>query len=73
MNSATVGERGQVTIAKALREAYGLTKGVKVDFIPQGTGILVQKQPVEDRLRKCVGIIKHIKSTDEYMEEIRGR
>ena len=72
MDSATVGERGQVTIPKALCEAYGLTRGVKVDFIPQGTGILVQKQPVEDRLRKYVGITKHVKSTDEYMEEVKG-
>ena len=37
-----IGERGQVTIPKDIREKYGLLPRTEVDFVPQETGILIQ-------------------------------
>ena len=71
-----IGERGQVTIPKKLREKYGLQKNVEVEFVQDANGLLLKKRvsgqhPV-DRL---VGIIEPPfgLSVDEYIEEIRGR
>lgn len=71
-----VGERGQVTIPKRLRERYGLQKNTEVDAIPKDGGIFIQKRtrgvhPVGE----ARGILKlrYANSVDEYIEEIRGR
>lgn len=71
-----VGERGQVTIPKHLRERYGLQKDTEVEFVPEDSGIRIQKQtrgkhPVES-MRGIIKL-KYAKSVDEYIEEIRGR
>jgi AbrB family looped-hinge helix DNA binding protein len=71
-----VGERGQITIPKRLRERYGLRKDTDVELVPEDGGIRIQKQtrgqhPVQ-RLRGILKL-KHGESVDEYIEEIRGR
>ena len=71
-----VSNRGQVTIPKRLRDRFGLNPHVEVEFVPTENGLLLQKRsegshPV-DRL---VGIFSDFEfdSTDEFIEEIRGR
>lgn len=71
-----VGERGQITIPKALRDRYGIRKNTEVELVPQDGCICIQKRirgrhPVDE----VFGIAKlpFANSVDEYIEEIRGR
>jgi AbrB family looped-hinge helix DNA binding protein len=69
-----VSERGQVTIPKALRDRYGLREGVAVEFVPEEGGLKLRKlrgssHPVD----RVLGILASGGSTDDYLEEIRGR
>ena len=69
-----VGERGQVTIPKNIREKYGLMPYIEVEFVPEETGVLIKKKshyssPVE----QVYGILKKNDNTDNYIEVIRGR
>ena len=70
-----IGERGQVTIPKELRDRYGLRKDVEVDFIEEAAGIrIVKRSEGADRVGSIRGIagLKHARSVDEYVEETRG-
>jgi len=69
-----IGERGQVTIPKEMREKYGLLPHIEVDFEEAQSGVLIKKKvrhtsPVD----KVYGILKKNDSTDDYIETIRGR
>jgi len=69
-----VSERGQVTIPAKLRKRYGLLANVEVECEPADGGVLIRKRtagrhPVDD----LVGVLHAAGSTDEYLEEIRGR
>jgi AbrB family looped-hinge helix DNA binding protein len=72
---ATVAERGQITLPKAVRDALGLTKGtkLKVELID---GRIILRKDVDDALSRLRGRFKlaeGFKSTDEAMRAIRGR
>ena len=69
-----IGERGQVTIPKNIREKYGLLPQIEVDFVQKKTGVLIQKKtrhvsPAE----QVYGILRKNVQTDPYIESIRGR
>jgi AbrB family looped-hinge helix DNA binding protein len=69
-----IGERGQVTIPKYIRNQYGLLPNIEVDFVPKKEGILIKKKardlsPVE----QVYGILNKAEKTDVYIESIRGR
>ena len=69
-----IGERGQITIPKHMREKYGLLPNIEVDFVPEKSGVLIikkvhHKSPVE----KVYGILEKHEKTDSYIEAIRGR
>ena len=42
--SMKIGEWGQVTIPKTLREKYGLLPNIEVEFMPEKDGIKLQKK-----------------------------
>jgi AbrB family looped-hinge helix DNA binding protein len=72
---ATVAERGQITLPKAVRDALGLTKGSKltVELID---GRIVLRKDVDDALSRLRGRFKlaeGFKSTDDAMRALRGR
>lgn len=71
---ATVAERGQITLPKAVRDALGLTKGtkLKVELID---GRIVLRKDVNDALSRVRGILKLPAgvTTDDIMRELRGR
>lgn len=71
---ATVAERGQITLPKAVRDALGLTKGSKLKVELDGARIVLRKD-VGDALSKLRGRIKLPPgvSTDDVMRELRGR
>ena len=69
-----IGERGQVTIPKKIREKYGFLPEIEVDFVEAQSGVLIKKKvrhasPVD----KVYGILEKNTSTDSYIEAIRGR
>jgi AbrB family looped-hinge helix DNA binding protein len=71
---ATVAERGQITLPKAVRDALGLTKGtkLKVELID---GRIVLRKDVQDALSRVRGRFKLPPgvTTDDIMRELRGR
>ena len=69
-----IGERGQITIPKSIREKYGFLPQIEVDFVPQKNGVLIRKKtkhvsPVD----QVYGILQKNVRTDPYIESIRGR
>lgn len=72
---ATVAERGQITLPKAVRDALGLTKGTQLKVELDGGRIILRKN-VDDALSRLRGRFKLAeghKTTDEAMRAIRGR
>ena len=71
---ATVAERGQITLPKAVRDALGLTKGsiLKVEL---ENGRIVLRKSVDDAISRARGRFKldGFDSTDEAMRALRGR
>jgi len=72
---ATVAERGQITLPKAVRDALGLTKGTILKVELDGGRIILRKD-VGEALRKVRGkfkLVDGLSSTDDAMRAIRGR
>ncbi|CCF68914.1 MULTISPECIES: AbrB/MazE/SpoVT family DNA-binding domain-containing protein [Xanthomonas] len=72
---ATVAERGQITLPKAVRDALGLTKGTTLKIELDGGRIILRKD-VSEALRKVRGkfkLVDGLTSTDQAMRVIRGR
>ena len=71
---ATVAERGQITLPKAVRDALGLVKGTKLK-IEIDNGRIVMRKDESDALSRLRGRIKLPTgvSTDDVMRELRGR
>jgi bifunctional DNA-binding transcriptional regulator/antitoxin component of YhaV-PrlF toxin-antitoxin module len=70
-----VGERGRITIPKALRGQYGIDKDVEVELIPEKVGIRIRKlSSGVHSVGRVRGIakMKYANSVDEYIREIRG-
>ncbi|MCY3568279.1 MAG: AbrB/MazE/SpoVT family DNA-binding domain-containing protein [Chloroflexi bacterium] len=69
-----ISERGQITIPKGLRERFGLNHNVEVEITPTEGGLLIHKRtaarhPVE----QVYAIVSSSGSTDDYIEDVRGR
>ena len=71
---ATVGERGQITLPKAVRDALGLAKGAQLKVELEGNRIVLRKS-VDDAISRARGRFKldGFASTDDAMRAIRGR
>jgi AbrB family looped-hinge helix DNA binding protein len=69
-----IGERGQVTIPKNIREKYGLMPYIEVEFVPEENGVLIKKKGLRSNpVEQVYGILKKKADTDSYIEAIRGR
>ena len=69
-----IGERGQVTIPKNIREKYGLMPTIEVEFVPEETGVLIKKKSLySSPVEQVYGILDKKTRTDNYIEAIRGR
>jgi AbrB family looped-hinge helix DNA binding protein len=70
---ATVAERGQITLPKAVRDALGLTKGTTLKVELDGGRIILRKN-VDDAISRLRGRFKldGFANTDEAMRAIRG-
>ena len=71
---ATVAERGQITLPKAVRDALGLTKGSQLTVELDGSRIILRKN-VDDAISRARGRFKLPPgvTTDDIMRELRGR
>jgi antitoxin PrlF len=71
---ATVAERGQITLPKAVRDALGLTKGTTLQVELDGSRIILRKN-VNDAISRVRGKFKldGFESVDEAMRAVRGR
>jgi len=74
-----VGERGQVTIPKEIRERFGLGPETEVEFrVVQGS-IVLKKAPKKLDLRRWKGRCKDsfaelgYSSVDKFVDDVRGR
>ena len=71
---ATVAERGQITLPKAVRDALGLVKGTVLKVELDGGRIILRKDAsdaisrVRGRFKLPAGV-----STDDVMRDLRGR
>ncbi len=70
---ATVAERGQITLPKAVRDALGLTKGTTLKVELDGSRIILRKN-VDDAISRLRGKFKLPPgvSTDDIMRDVRG-
>ena len=70
---ATVAERGQITLPKAVRDALGLTKGTLLKVELDGSRIILRKN-VDDAISKVRGKFKldGFSSVDDAMRAVRG-
>jgi AbrB family looped-hinge helix DNA binding protein len=74
-----IGERGQVTIPKDLRERFGLKPETEVEFQVVNNSILLRKKPGKLNLIRWKGRCKKsfkelgYARVDEYIEDVRGR
>jgi AbrB family looped-hinge helix DNA binding protein len=71
---ATVAERGQITLPKAVRDALGLTKGTVLKVELEGSRIILRKS-VDDAVSRARGRFRldGFESTDAAIEAVRGR
>jgi AbrB family looped-hinge helix DNA binding protein len=74
-----VGERGQVTIPKEIREQFGLGPETEVEFEVAGGVIVLKKAPKKLNLAKwkgrCGTSFKKLgySSVDRFIDDVRGR
>ncbi|MFT4248694.1 MAG: AbrB/MazE/SpoVT family DNA-binding domain-containing protein [Pseudomonas sp.] len=71
---ATVAERGQITLPKAVRDALGLVKGTTLKVELEGGRIVLRKN-VNDAISRARGRFKLPPgvTTDDVMRQLRGR
>ncbi len=69
-----ISERGQITIPKKLRDQFGMNHNVEVEITPTRKGLLVHKRTAAQHpVERVYAILGRGGSTDDYLEEIRGR
>lgn len=71
---ATVAERGQITLPKAVRDALGLTKGTTLKVELDGSRIILRKS-VDDAISRARGRFKldGFASPDDALQALRDR
>lgn len=69
-----ISERGQITIPKALRDRFGMNHNVEIEITPTREGLLIRKKAVAGHpVDRVYAILDRGGSSDEYLDEIRGR
>lgn len=69
-----ISERGQITIPKHLRDRFGLSPDVEIEITPTDRGLLIHKRTTaEHPVDRVYAVLGKTGSTDDYVDEIRGR
>jgi len=66
-----LGEKGQVTIPKALRESLGLKPGSELEFEERGGKLIARRVLRVDPLNELLGILSQM-NVDAALGELRG-
>ena len=67
-----VGERGQITIPKRLRDRLGIRAGQFVEFEERDGRLVVRKVIPRDPVDAVYGILPGDRSSDELVATLRG-
>lgn len=68
-----IGERGQVTIPKQLRDRYGLEPNIEVDIVAEESGIIIRKKREHSTpVQRVYGVLKKNSRTDDLISAMRG-
>lgn len=70
---ATIAERGQVTIPKALRQKLGLKSGTVLDFQVQNSVLIAIKAEQCDPVDQVYGCLNLKLNTNAVMDNLRGK
>ncbi len=70
--SATVSEKGQVTIPKRLRDSLGIRPGEVLEFTEDRGRLVIRKRMERDPADAVWGILKLDRPVDELLDEMRG-
>jgi AbrB family looped-hinge helix DNA binding protein len=79
LKSMRIGERGQVTIPKEIREEFGLGPETEVEFHVIGGSIVLKKAPKKLNFSKWKGRCGDTfaklgyTSVDKFIDDVRGR
>lgn len=74
-----VGERGQVTIPKEIRDRFGIGPDTEVEFSVERGRIQLRKRASELPLRKWKGYCAETfrksgyRDVDDYLDDVRGK
>ncbi len=74
-----IGERGQVTIPKEIRDKFGLGPETEVEFREVNGSIVLKKAPKKLALQRWKGRCKNsfaklgYSSVDKFIDDVRGR
>ena len=71
MSKVTV--KYQITIPVEIRNELGIVPGSEVDIAKKGNKYILIVNPVDEIKRKWRGRFKNGITTDNYMDEIRGK
>lgn len=68
----TLGERGQVTIPKAIRDRLGLRKGAELEFELTDDGVTIRRRrPDSDPVWRVFGRLNRDLDVDQFLSELR--
>lgn len=62
-----VTQKGQVTIPQHIREKFGFLAQTEVEFVIEGSNVIIRKKQDSSPFRKLRGIVKGKFTTDEIM------
>ncbi len=63
----------QITIPLKVRKELGIVPGSEVDIARKGDKYVLVVNPINELKKRWRGRFKDGKTTDEYMDEIRGK
>jgi AbrB family looped-hinge helix DNA binding protein len=67
--------KGQVTVPKALRERFGITRETDIRFVAEGGKLVLLKEKTGSPTARIRGKVKRLpagRSVDEYLNHTRG-
>ena len=79
MTAAKLTSKGQITVPKSVRDDLGLRTGDEVEFVKTNGGYQLRKRFAESPFAPFRGILRKrmlemgYRTTDEFIEDIRGR